>query len=388
MSDILPARAVKSRSEGRKSSGAGLPCLNSNNSTEPTNPTALSTAHRRSAAALGWNVSYLAERYGIEKLGFLTLTFSDLVVCPKEAQRRFNSLASHVLRSRYQTYIRVFERCKSGRIHYHLLVVMNDDIRTGVDFKALEAGNYRSANSALREEWAFWRRTAKDYGFGRTELLPVKSCSEAIAAYVGKYIGKSIICRTEQDKGVRLVEYSKDARMASSRFQFVSSGSAEWRRKVALFAKIVSNLHGKPINSLDDLAETLGSRWAYNNRPFISALPDSEEVEIQEEEVTTVQKSAELVAVRKTQVEKICADLRLKPEPKHGKLRDGATAETVAPGLSLNYERRPKRQLSKLPSLAEASAGNGFGRSSRYTSLPGGDLSEIKSAVPGAFHPG
>ena len=134
-----------------------------------------------------------------------------------------------------------------------------------------------------------WRQTAGDFGFGRTELLPVKSCAEAVAVYIGKYIGKSITCRTEQDKGVRLVEYSKDARMASSRFQFVSSGSAQWRRKVALFAQIVAKLHGKPINSLDDLAETLGSRWAYNNRPFISALPDSEEIEIQEEEATTAQ---------------------------------------------------------------------------------------------------
>jgi hypothetical protein len=395
MANILPANAVKSRSEGRKSLSAGLPCLNSNNSIEQLPSTAqnsvnpvLSTAHKRSAAALAWNVAHLAKQYSVERLGFLTLTFPDFVTCPKEAQRRFNSLASNVLRDRYLTYIRIFERCKSGRIHYHLLVVLKDDIRTGVDFKALEAGNYRSANAALRAEWAFWRQTAGDFGFGRTELLPVKSCAEAVAAYIGKYIGKSITCRTEQDKGVRLVEYSKDARMASSRFQFVSSGSAQWRRKVALFAQIVAKLHGKPINSLDDLAETLGSRWAYNNRPFISALPDSEEIEIQEEEATTAQKSAEPVAVKQTQVEKICADLRLKPEPKHGKLRDGATAETVAPGLSLNYERRPKRQLSKLPSLAEASAGNGFGRSSRYTSLPGGDLSEIKSAVPGAFHPG
>ncbi len=273
MSPIVAGKTGKSNSEATTVGPVSFLVYNSNNSTETKNSIALSTAHRRSATALGWNVSYLAERYGIEKLGFLTLTFSDLVICPKEAQRRFNSLASHVLRSRYQTYIRVFERCKSGRIHYHLLAVMNDDIRTGVDFKALEAGNYRSANAALRAEWAFWRSTAKDYGFGRTELLPVKSCSEAIAAYVGKYIGKSITCRTELDKGVRLVEYSRDARMASSQFQFVSGGSAEWRRKVALFAQIISELHDRPVRNMSDISEVLGNRWAYNNRQFIAALP-------------------------------------------------------------------------------------------------------------------
>ena len=62
--------------------------------------------------------------YGIERLGFLTLTFADHVTDAREAQRRFHSLATHVLNTRYRArWIRVLERHESGRIHYHLIVV-------------------------------------------------------------------------------------------------------------------------------------------------------------------------------------------------------------------------------------------------------------------------
>jgi hypothetical protein len=56
----------------------------------------------------------------------------------------------------------------SGRIHYHLLVVMAQDIPTGFDFAAVKGGDYRSASEYLRKEWKFWRETAPKYGFGRT----------------------------------------------------------------------------------------------------------------------------------------------------------------------------------------------------------------------------
>lgn len=264
--------------------GVALPCLNRNNSIESTNPipaepyipahNRLTTAHKKSAAALAWNVQTLADENGIERLGFLTFTFSQHVLCSKESQRRLNSLATNVLRERYQTYVRIFERQKSGRIHYHLLVVLNDDIRTGSNFDEFKAGVYTSANNALRSEWKFWRDTAKLYGFGRTELLPVKSTAEGIAKYVGKYIGKSIEKREERDKGVRLVEYGADARMATTKFAFASEGSASWRRKVATFARIVAATHNLPCFDLSHLSQILGPKWAYNNREFILSLPE------------------------------------------------------------------------------------------------------------------
>ncbi|HBC1013308.1 TPA: hypothetical protein IGZ65_005064 [Escherichia coli] len=271
-------------SSAEKSVGS-LPCLYSNNSTEnhlnslrfdsleAARDAAfqLNTQIRKSASCLAWNVDFLCSKFGIENLGFLTLTFRDHVLDPKEAQRRFNSLRTHVLRERYLADIRVIERQKSGRIHYHLLVVIGVDIRTGFDFVACANGDYRSANQRLREEWAFWRKTAKAYGFGRTELLPIKSNSECIARYVGKYISKHFEARQHRDKGVRLVEYSRNARIASTRMQFVSEGSAEWRRKVGIFCHYIAENTGCT-PTFDGVRGVLGPKWAYQWRKFIASL--------------------------------------------------------------------------------------------------------------------
>jgi len=254
---------------------APLPCLNSNISTEKASGLPqLSTQHRKSALILKESVQALSERYGIHRLGFLTLTFADHVIDAREAQKRLNSLLSHVIKPRYREYLGVMERQRSGRIHYHLLVVLDADIRSGVDFGELAVGRYTSAPESLRAEWAFWRRTARRYRFGRTELLPVKSNIEAMAKYVGKYISKHIEARTPEDKGVRLVRYSKGARIGTTRFQFKSPGSAEWRRKVAVFAEIVKARNpGEKVEDLSDLSRLMGKRWAYHHRDFILALP-------------------------------------------------------------------------------------------------------------------
>lgn len=240
---------------------SALPCLNSNN----YNQHILTGGQRRTAFALSENVKLMAEEHGIEHLLFNTLTFRDHVVDIKEAQRRFKSLWNGVLRHRYRDTVVVVERQKSGRIHFHLLAAVADDIRTGFDFAAVSQGDYRSACAALRSEWAFWRKTAKDYGFGRTEQMPVKSTSEGIAKYVGKYIAKHIDQRRQDDKGARLVRYSDSARRCGTRFAWTGARSKEWRKKLASFA----TRHG--CWSMDMLRERFGSRWAYRLAEHIAA---------------------------------------------------------------------------------------------------------------------
>lgn len=252
-----------------------FPCLNSNISTRPLGAplNALSTQHRKTAFILGASVHQLAERHGVARLGFLTLTFADHVTCPKEAQRRLNSLISHVIKPRYGDYIGCLERQKSGRIHYHLLVVLGVDIRAGCDFEAIARRDYRTAPAALKAEWAYWRQVAPKYGFGRTELMPVRSHIEAMAKYVGKYIAKHIDSREERDKGVRLVRYSRAGRAGTTRFQFHSPGAAEWRRKVGIFAAILqAHYPDAEIRDISDIAPLAGNRWAYRNRDFIESL--------------------------------------------------------------------------------------------------------------------
>jgi hypothetical protein len=173
-------------------------------------------------------------KYGIECIGFLTLTFADDVQCHKEATKRFNSLATNVLKKKYKSWIRVSERQKSGRWHFHLIVVCNGDIKRGLKFDELKNKNYKSANKALRGEWSFWRDVAKKYNFGRTELLPIRKSGEAVAAYMSKYLSKGE--RKDEDKGARLVSYSsKVLRVCTQSFSWCGGGAKKWRQACELF---------------------------------------------------------------------------------------------------------------------------------------------------------
>jgi hypothetical protein len=253
----------------QRGSGSELPCQNSHKCTEPT-PVA---SAKRTAFALQINVKAMVERYGLEKVGFLTLTFADHVLDPKEAQRRMHSLTTHVLRKRYAAAIRVIERQKSGRIHYHLLVALQDDIRTGCNFDEFAAGVYGSAPLELRREWAFWRRTSKQYGFGRTELLPVRSSSTAIGKYVGKYIAKHLEHREQRDKRVRLVSYMGVGRVASTRFAWASGGAAEWRKKLGAFVHMLYEAGELLSPTMSAMRLKYGPRWAHHWRDCIGTFP-------------------------------------------------------------------------------------------------------------------
>lgn len=261
---------------------APLPCLSSNNSIEtgakPLNGavSGLSQQRKKSACALAWNIQAMAEKYGLDRLAFFTLTFRENLECREEAQRRFNSLRTNVLRKRYVAGIRVVERQRRGAVHYHCLIVLDADIRSGYSWerdKANPRGFDPQAPQALRDEWAFWRETAPKYGFGRCEMKPIASTEEGIARYVGKYLGKHYKARKETDKGWRLAEYWGDARIANTRFSWATTGALEWRAKLRLFAQIMGEARGRPILDISDLTDVLGPRWAYHYREMIIDLP-------------------------------------------------------------------------------------------------------------------
>ncbi len=269
---------------------ASLPCLRVNNSndshTTDQNKTFNPTPSwvRKSEFKVKCEVMALFEKFGLDRIGFLTLTFADDVQDHKEATKRLNSLITGVLRERYAQCIRVSERQQQGRWHFHLVVVCQQDIRRGVDFEAIKNRQYKDgANEALRAEWAFWRTTAKKYGFGRTELLPVKKTGEALAAYVAKYISKGFAYRQPQDKGMRLYSVIGGSRFCSSRFSFVSAKTTQWRRKVAMwaaswsgsFAAVASSGGYQSVGLLtyDDLPHIFGKKWAWKYREQILATP-------------------------------------------------------------------------------------------------------------------
>lgn len=256
---------------GEAAPDTALPCLNTNNCNEgkKDRSESLSAAHRKTAYALKCNVLLLIARFGLERIGFLTLTFARHVVPYQEAQKALHSLMTGVLKKRYPEYIIVMERMDSNRIHYHLLVVMAEDIRTGFDFAAVERGDYRSASAYLRQEWKFWRVTAPKYGFGRTELLAIKKTAEGVAKYVGKYIAKHIGQRLPEDKGARLVRYSKSTNRIGIRFSWTSPGAYLWRSKLGTFCRLLGL---NPDNHKTFLKQWFGKNWVFHLRPLIDSI--------------------------------------------------------------------------------------------------------------------
>jgi hypothetical protein len=158
------------------------------------------------------------------------------------------------------------ERQKSGRIHFHLLVVASGDIRTGLSFDQVARRIYGSGNARLRAEWAFWRNTAPRYGFGRTELLPIRKGGEEMATYVGKYLDKHQVNRLDIDKGVHLVSSSRGLLPSVSSFSSNTEGASLWRRKLGAVAKRYG------IASREDFRERFGPKWGWQMRRVIKTL--------------------------------------------------------------------------------------------------------------------
>jgi hypothetical protein len=282
-------REVRERALNTGAAGVGsvasVPCLNTHISIETTpqgDQQALeipefqySKGRQKTAFILSESVQKLCRLNGIDRVAFLTLTFADHILDPREAQKRLNSLLTNVIKPRYGEYTGVLERQKSGRIHYHLLVTMPFDCRSCADFEAFSKHDYRTASKALRNEWRFWRVTSRKYGFGRTELMPIKSTEEAIGRYVGKYISKSITASNESnnadlDKGVRLVRYSKGARAGTSHFTFVSKNSEKYRTALRYLVDIINQQMGFGITEINELKFFFGPRWQYGFRYAIA----------------------------------------------------------------------------------------------------------------------
>ena len=307
--NVCPTSSIDLQGGGRAAeahggavrAAAALPCLNTFNCNEELKGglNKLSAGHRKTAFALKFNVLWLIERFGLERIGFLTLTFARHVVSFKEAQKALHSLMTGVLKQRYPEYIIVMERMTSKRIHYHLLVVMAGDIRTGFDFAAVKRGDYRSASDYLRREWKFWRQTAPKYGFGRTELLPIKKTAEGVAKYVGKYVAKHIGQRLPEDKGARLVRYSKASSRVGTRFAWGSPGAWMWRSKLGAFCQ---SLHLNSDNYQTFLKEWFGRNWVYHLRPLIQSIKLPEFYPLEEARASL--KAVWLTAIR--QRERVC----------------------------------------------------------------------------------
>jgi hypothetical protein len=287
-----------------------LPCLRRNNSIEklredyPDRSKGLQSVEISKGAykteyCLKTNIELAAKFFGLEHLVFFTLTFAYAIYSAKRAQKYLNSLLTNVIRPLYgNRYIAVMERHKSGAIHFHFILWLEKDVRTGFDWtlaeQAYEAQKQKqyarggklwaaAAEKAvngdfLRKQWGFWRGLTKKKGtkkgyrwLGRCEMLPIKSTAEAIARYTGSYIGKHMQHRRPEDKGVRLVRYGKGMHRAKSRLAFNSPKGRIYRRKLAAFAT-QPHIALAGVKEYEDMKRVFGKKWGYHLMPSILAM--------------------------------------------------------------------------------------------------------------------
>lgn len=275
---------------------AALPCLFVTTACEQKQEeekSPLPGPRKKQADALTKNIIWMADKFGQERVGFLTLTVGDQdtggryrnLRDRKEAQRRFHSLLSNVIVRRYHCGVTITERHRNGGIHFHLGVVCAEDIRGEIDFAACfppknyqgrpsHKADYSTANDALKREWAFWRRTAKQYGFGRHQLQPMRANAEALGRYLGEYLSKDWEQRLPADKGARCVRYfghwlnqarnegeRRNSPPYGSRFGWMTPRAQAWRELIKQVVT-VARYEGTPLAE-ENITELLGPKWAW-----------------------------------------------------------------------------------------------------------------------------
>jgi len=255
-------------------------------------------SHKRTAHALKHEVEVLLNEFGRERCLFVTVglkTGTLHVRDTKEAQRRFNSLATHVIRPRYLRSVWGVHRYSTGELHYHGLVVLRGpeaNVFAGVDFEAFAIGDYRTAPADLRAEWKFLGNQKNPgvvvrYGFApRVEAMPVKSrYPEAVGRYLGGYISKHVNGRLLEDKGARLVRYvgyKPGERKASSQFNFATERTWLRRQKVGAF------VHRFGLVGMESLRMIVGPKWAYVLEEEIWFMPLPKETVYPSKEIAIV----------------------------------------------------------------------------------------------------
>jgi len=280
---------------------SSLPCLFVTTACQDQRP-ALPGPRKKQAQALTDNIEWMAKTFGPERIGFLTLTLGDVYAGGrfrnlrdrKEAQRRFHSFMTNEISRHYVLGVTVTERHGNGGIHFHLVVVCQEDIRGQIDFAACfpakdiygkpsQKPDYSTANAAIKREWAYLRRICKRYGFGRHQLQPMREDAEALGRYLGGYLQKDWVFRLPEDKGARCVRYfghwsklprkEKERRKSppsNGRFGWLTPRSRAWREMVKQVVMVL-RFKGAKISEAN-IKDLLGRRWAWQMGKLFAAV--------------------------------------------------------------------------------------------------------------------
>lgn len=191
-------------------------------------------------------------------MGFLTVTTPSECLEPSEFQEKWRSYLTNVIRKTFATGMWARERQpRSGNWHAHAVVNVGWDIRTGFPFDQVAKKFYANIEPQLRKLWKHLRETAVSYGFGRTELLPLKHSGKAGARYVTVYLAGAFSSEKPvgQEKR-RLFSVWAGVRFIYPRFTFLSSRIIQKRKQW------LAEMLELPDETC--IAKSLGPRWWFH----------------------------------------------------------------------------------------------------------------------------
>lgn len=236
---------------------------------------------KKSSEALYQQIVAYGNKFGVEKLAFLTVTFAGGEAPTMEhAMKCFKVFMNSFLRRRYVAGVRVTERGdKTGRLHFHLVIVMDQDVRTGFDFsKTTFKSENPTASQYFRCEHEAIKAALQKYGFGPVHWFePAKESLEALARYVAAYVAKNISKRLPGDKKARLWGcWGEVTRACSCQFARVTPNRWLWGQKVKIWAASHGFMEGEEMGQsfdvMDRLKSVFGARWCFHFQKDILAV--------------------------------------------------------------------------------------------------------------------
>jgi hypothetical protein len=208
-----------------------LPCLKTDN--------CIRTSRRKQLFVAQENIRLYIEKFGVNNVGVLTITMPSECLSARKFQEKWHSFRTNVIGRIFRTGMWVRERQpRTGNWHSHAVVNVGRDIRSDFPFDQVNSRFYANVDPALRKIWKDLREKAVKYGFGRTELLPIKHNSSGCARYLTKYLTKALPSeKAFGEEQCRLFGIWGGVRFVYSNFDWVSNRI--WRKRKLWLASTV-----------------------------------------------------------------------------------------------------------------------------------------------------
>ena len=242
-----PCGSSESSDAAAPAAAPSLPSLKADN--------CIRSSRRKQLFVARENIRLYIEKFGENNVGVLTVTTPDECLSAVEFQKRWHSFRTNALPRLFRTGMWIRERQpRTGNWHLHAVVDLGCNIRSGFPFEEVKRQRYGNVDAALRATWKDLRETVAKYGFGRSELLPIKRTGSGCAAYLTKYLGKALLSEKKiGEENCRLFGVWGGVRFVHGQFDWVSNRIMRQRKR---WLAVTHELRG-----MEGFQNLYGRRW-------------------------------------------------------------------------------------------------------------------------------